>query len=266
MSRDKNLSQTFEVATMNLRVPAIGVIFCLGSSLLAADSKPEQPVKGDARAATLMADAAKSRYVWSPDVKSVSGKFAWEEGGKGGEGTFHADLSKRGAGVKVEGENLSEEVVDHVKSMIQHRIGGTPGMAARGTPSYVIVVEDEERGPLIMTLGDPMASTQRIKDGKMVQVNRLMGGKRFTIDVTECEKSPEGHYWPSAFTVTWWDAASGKKLEKQTYSTQGFALIDEQMFPKAEKVISEKDGKTTTMVLRYSDVKFGMGHQKAERK
>jgi hypothetical protein len=50
-----------------------------------------------------------------------------------------------------------------------------------------------EHGPLIMTVGDPMQSTQRVKDGRMVQVNRAMGGKRFTINVTEFEKSPDSH-------------------------------------------------------------------------
>jgi len=90
-----------------------------------------------------------------------------------------------------------------------------------------------------------------------VQVNRVMGGKRSTIDVTEFEKAPDGQrLYPAAFTVTWWDATTGKKLEKQTYTTQGFYLVDGQMFPKAEKVVSEKDGGTTTLTIQYSDIKF----------
>jgi Protein of unknown function (DUF3386) len=95
-----------------------------------------------------------------------------------------------------------------------------------------------------------------VKDGKMVQVNRMMGGQRFTIDVTEFEKSPDGRYFSSAFTVTYWDAATGKRVEKQTYSTQGFDVITGQMFPRAEKVSTEKDGKTSALELKYSGVKF----------
>jgi hypothetical protein len=52
--------------------------------------------------------------------------------------------------------------------------------------------------------------------------------------------------------VTWWDAASGKKLEKESYTTQGFHLIDSQMFLKAEKVVSEKEGKTLRGNGRYA--------------
>jgi hypothetical protein len=110
-----------------------------------------------------------------------------------------------------------------------------------------------------MTVGDRLHSTQRVKDGKLVQVNRTMGGKRFTIDVTEFEKTPNGRVYPSAFTVTWWDAASGNRTEKQVYSTQGFQEVDGQMFPKAERVASEKDGKTSNLEIRYSNVKFDMG-------
>jgi len=56
--------------------------------------------------------------------------------------------------------------------------------------------------------------------------------------------------------VTWWDAATGHKLEKQSYTTQGFHLVDGQMFPKAEMVVSDKGDKTTTLAIHYSNIKF----------
>jgi hypothetical protein len=66
--------------------------------------------------------------------------------------------------------------------------------------------------------------------------------------------------------VTWWDPATGKRTEKQIYTTQGLQLVDGQMFPKAEKVTSEKDGKTTTLEIQYSNIKFEMATQNAERR
>jgi len=48
-------------------------------------------------------------------------------------------------------------------------------------------------------------------------------------------------------------SASGKRTEKQTYSTQGLDTIDGQMFPRAEKVIAEKDGKTSTMEIKIRE-------------
>jgi hypothetical protein len=246
---------------------SITSIVCLIGTGLRAEDRPGAP-KGDPRAAALMEEAAKTRYVWSPEVTAVSGKFTWHNDGKSGAGTFRSILRQKG-GLTFTAEGASEvpaDVKEHIGSLINHRTPSAPGAAKRPTPPSVIVVEDEDRGPLIMTVGDPMQSTQRVKDGKMVQVNRVMGGKRFTIDVTEFEKSPDGHYYPSAFTVTWWDAPTGKKTEKQLYSTEGLSVIDGQMFPKAEKVVSDKEGKSTTLTIQYADIKFETGRQRAEAK
>ncbi len=225
--------------------------------------------KGDARAAALLRDAASTRYTWSADVTAVSGKIAWDQDGNKGRGTFRSALHQRGGfTITAEGDgSVPAEVKEHVASMIGHRVPPRPGTANRPQPPSVIVVEDEERGPLILTVGDPMQSTQRVRDRKLVQVNRVMGGKRFTIDVTEFETASDHHrVYPAAFTVTWWDAKTGKKLERQTYTTLGFYQVDGQMFPRAEKVVSEKDGKTSVLEVRYSDVKFERSQPRAAAK
>jgi len=254
-------------ADMKRYMAMAGVLCVTLAGLTAAADKPDA-TKGDPRAAALMDEATNTRYLWSPDVSAVSGKFAWEMEGKSGTGTFRSVLRQRGGlTVTTEGDpEIVKELKEHIGSLISHRTPPAANAAKRPTPASVIVVEDEERGPLILTVGDAMQSTQRVKDGKLVQVNRVMGDKRFTIDVAEFEKSTDGHYYPSAFTVTWWDAPSGKKTEKQTYTTQGFHVIEGQMFPKAEKVVSEKAGQASTLALQYSDVKFETGPQSAERK
>jgi hypothetical protein len=245
---------------MRIRSWTVGAVLCLtGIGVQAADEKTASP-KGDPRAAALIEESAKTRYTWSPEVTAVSGKCAWQRDGKSGAGTFRSILRQRGGfSLTADGDGEApKEVKEHIASLIGHRTPPAPEAAKRPAPASVIVVEDEDRGPLILTVGDPMQSTQRVRDGKLVQVNRSMGGKRFTIDVTDFEKSPNGRWYPSAFTVMWWDATTGKKVEKQAYTTQGFDLVDGQMFPKAEKVVSEKDGKTTTLEIHYSNVRFEM--------
>jgi hypothetical protein len=243
------------------------VILLTGASVGAEQMKPRGP-KEDARAAALMQEAAKSRYTWSPDVTVVSFRFTWARDGKSGSGTFRSEIHKRaGSTYSPEGsEALPEEVREHINSMIMHRTPPRHESAQRPAGSFAVLVEGDDRGPLLMTRGDAMLSTQRVKDGRMVQVNRTMGGKRFTIDVTRFEKTSDGRYYPADFTVTWWDAATGKKLEKQTYSTEGLYSVDGQMFPKAEKVVSDKSGKTSELAIRYSDVKVESGAHKQARK
>jgi len=246
----------------------VGVVWLMGTGFLTADEKPAAG-KGDKRSAALLQEAAKTRYTWSPEVVAVSGKFSWEKEGKTGAGTFRSEVHKRGGlTITAAGDlEVPADVKDHIGSMIMHRVSPAPGKPDRPQPESVIIVEDDARGPLILILEDPMHSSQRVKDGKLVQVNRLMGGKRFTIDVTEFEKSPDGQRaYPSGFAVTWWDAVTGNKLEKQNYSTQGFQLIDGQMFPNAERVVSEKPDKKSTLAIQYSDVRFEMTGRKEAAK
>jgi hypothetical protein len=242
---------------MKFRVVIVGLVSLIGSGLNAQDKPAAQ--KGDPRAADLMEQAAKSRYTWSQDFAAVSGKFTWNIDGKSGAGTFHYKLRQKGGPTFTAdgGTEIPADVKEHIASMIFHRVPPAAGAARRPQPSYVIVIEDEDRGPLIMTVGDKMHSTQRIKDGRMVQVNRLMEGKRFTIDVREFEKSPDGRCYPATFTVTYWDADSGKMVENQVHTTEGIELISGQMFPKAEKVVTRKEG-SSTLQIQYSDIKFEM--------
>ncbi len=236
-------------------------VSCLTVSCLWAADTNQGAAKGDPRAEALLQEASRTRYTWSPEVVAVSGTIAWEKDGKAGAGTFRWVLRQRGGlTITPEGDaQVPAEVKEHVASMIGHRVPPAPGAAERPQPPSVIVVEDDDWGPLILTVGDPMQSTQRVKDGKLVQVNRVMGSRRCTIDVTEFSMAPDNQrVYPAAFTVTWWDAATGKKTEKQSYTTQGFHLVSGQMFPNAEKVISDKDGKTSTVEIRYSHVKFEM--------
>jgi hypothetical protein len=233
----------------------------MGSAFAGAEEKTKN--KGDARAAALIDQAAKTRYVWSGDVSAVSGEFTWSKDGVTGSASFR-DVFHQHDGLKIEGQGgaqVPEEIRDHVASMINHRVPLSEAAAKKPRPEAAVLLEDDERGPLVMMVGDAMQSTQRIKDGKLVQVNRRMGGKRFTIDVTQFENAPDGRVYPSAFTVTWWDANNGKRLERQTYTTEGLAVIDGQLFPKAEKVVAEQDGHTSTMEISYSNIKFQTNRQ-----
>lgn len=212
--------------------------------------------KGDPRAAALMARAHETRYVWGTDITGAAGKFRWTLDGRSGEGAFTADFKKRRGGVQVTVESADsdakQKVEQHVRSLIMHRAP----QPARPETAFVIVVEDEERGPLIMPLGDAMHSTYRVKDGKLVQVNRTAHGSRFTIDVQAFEQLAEGRFHTTAYTVTMWDPDTGKRVGRNTFATEGFHNVGGVYFPKREKVAFERDGKTSTLELDYSDIRF----------
>jgi len=223
----------------------------------------------DTRAAALMQEAFRSRYTWSPDVTAVAGKFTWStKDGQGGSGTFRSVLHQRhGFTIAAEGSvPVPPEVRDHISSLIMHRTPPAHGSEQQAGGPYAVLLEDDDRGALILSAGDPMLSSQRVKDGKIVQVNRRIGLRRFTIDVTRFEKSTDGRYCPADITVTLWDAMTGKRLEKQVTSTRGFFVQEGQMFPKAEKIVADKAGKTSELDISYSDVKFETRERRASTK
>jgi Protein of unknown function (DUF3386) len=245
---------------MNGRLWIAGLVVLIAGSGNAGGQQPAAQ-SGDARAAALMEAAGRTRYTWSPAITAVSGKFSWNQEGKSGAGSFRSVLHQReGMTFTPEGgAAVPDAVKEHIESMIMHRVPPPSGAGSGRQPAYVIVVEDDDRGPLIMTVGDPMHSTQRVKEGRLVQVNRAMEGKRFTIDVTRFEKSPDGRGYPADFTVTWWDQATGRRLERQSYTTEGLDLIEGQLFPKAERVVTRGEGKSATLRVGYSDVRFETG-------
>lgn len=235
----------------------ISLALVLACSTYGTAAEPDGD-KGDPRAAALLEEASKNRYTWSPDVVAVEGKFTRKEGDKTIEGTFRRAFRAAHGQLVITAtdEDVKKAMRTHLSSLLNHRAPPAPGTPQRKPTPSVVVVEDEARGPLIMSLGDDLHSTHRVKDGKLVQVNRMMGGRRFTIDTTGYTKSPDGRFFPTNFTVTWWDAATGKRVEWQEYVTPGFHVLDGQLFPKAETIVTEKDGKKTTVEIQYSDIKF----------
>jgi len=238
-------------------VLCVAAFVCLCSAPLQAADERRATAAGEPRAAALLEQAARTRYTWSASVTAVSGKVTWTQDGQTGSGTFRAELHKRGGmHFTADAGEVPSDVQEHVGSLIGHRTPPKAGGPQARPAAATILVEDETNGPLIMLVNDALQSTERVKDGKLVQVNRRMGGKRFTIDVTEFAPAGDGRFYPSHFTVTWWNGQTGKRVEKQTYSTEGFYRVEGQMFPRAEKVVSVKSGKTDTLELRYSDIKF----------
>lgn len=265
MSRDEFRSAVMIIALLSGTAPAV-----LRADEAKAD-KPEKPAaKADPRAMALMDEAIRNRYMWSPSVTGVSGKFVYEADGRRAEGSFNSVLRKRG-GLTITVDKVTDlpsatpdpkaaapadAVKGHIGSLILHRTPAPAGAPARAQDPMTVVVEDEERGPLLLVLGDPLASSYRVKDGRLVQVNRHMGEQRFSIDVTGFATVSDGRGFTTAYTITWWDAVTGKRAERQTYTADGLFDQGGQVFPKSEKVVTEKDGKTTVMTMRYSDVKF----------
>ena len=221
-----------------------GIVCLLGTTLEAADTNPA-PAKGDPRAASLLQEASGTRYSWSPDIAAVSGKIAWGAGRQGRcrnisvrrepqrPDHYHRGRHagpRRGQGARRLDDQPPRAAVSRGRQLPvaggRHRRGG------RG------------RGPLVLTVGDPMHSTQRVKDSRLVQVNRLMGGKLLHHRRHRIEKAPDGHrVFPAAFTVTWWTPPPARRWKRNTTPLRASTWSTVRCFPKRNGWSQERTAK-----------------------
>ena len=123
------------------------------------------------------------------------------------------------------------------------------------TTGEVRYADDDTAHPLgrKISLGDAaMQSVYRIQGDVIMEVNRSAGDMRFTISVLEIERNAENKYLPRAFTMNFFDAASGK-LKTSTGYWNAWQRVAGFDLPKTILEISTKDGGTNVRRLSFDN-------------
>jgi hypothetical protein len=106
-------------------------------------------------------------------------------------------------------------------------------------------------GRLVVLDGDPFASSYRVADGAVVQVNRTMGGGRFSIVITARTVAPDGRVLPAQFSVFHWAADSGRLTRTESFSDR-YAVVAGVALPAARRVVSATDAGISRRELRLT--------------
>ncbi len=116
--------------------------------------------------------------------------------------------------LKLDDETSNEWVDEQLQSIAMHR----QPSADRGQPVLRWADSDERHplGRLLTFVGGQFASTYRVRGDELIVVNRNMGQKNMTITVLENERNADGKHLPRAFTVQYWEAATGTLLKTET--------------------------------------------------
>ncbi len=137
-----------------------------------------------------------------------------------------------------------------LESMVQHRFSGN------GPESEVELVQEATHHPLgslVKFKDDPsMHSAYRIDADVITQVNRQMGKSRFSINVIDVHRNPEGKYLPTVFQVNFWDKETGElKSSMMCYNT--WTRVGEYDLPVRFAFIDAGDNKNEVRSLVFSD-------------
>jgi hypothetical protein len=129
-------------------------------------------------------------------------------------------------------------------SIVQHRGPGRDPSASENPTSYRFTEPDDSHplGRRIEEVGDDHESAYRVRNDQILEVNRHMGKERFTITVLENTKNAEGHYLPRAFTVTFWDAETGK-IARAITTHQEWTRVGNYDLPTVSSAVMTSDGK-----------------------
>ena len=135
-----------------------------------------------------------------------------------------------------------------IGSMAGHR---WPASYEAGDGRWTLTLEDDAGHPLGQTVNvheDPFDSSYRLRDGHISQVNRQMGGTRFTITILDHQTAADGRSLPSDFTVAYWDIAGGRLTRADAY-TDRYATVAGTSLPVGRRVVTSTDTGQTTREL-----------------
>ncbi|MGH2531910.1 MAG: DUF3386 family protein [Thermomicrobiales bacterium] len=163
-------------------------------------------------------------------------------------------------------EGVASWLRQEMSSMAGHR---WPTTYEASDGRYALTLDGEAndpRGRLIQFHHDPFDSSYRIREGRIVQVNRRMGQVRFSINILEHVQTADGRLLPTYFTVSFWDVSSGRLTRADGY-TDRYVVVDGVLLPESRRVLSSDDDGVTvrSLTLTAHQLLGGTGETKAAR-
>ncbi len=119
-------------------------------------------------------------------------------------------------------------------SAVSHRLQNPQTMK---TPCAFADNDDKHPlGRLVNVLNDELHSSYRIRDEQIMVVNRVQDGTRFSITVQANQKTEDGKFLPSTYSVHYW--AKDGSLEKAEAHTQTWNRFNGLDLPHTIRVVT----------------------------
>ncbi len=116
---------------------------------------------------------------------------------------------------------------------------------------YRLTMEPGEHplGRLVRIEDDGMDSTYRIQGGHIQQIERQVGGVRFSVNIQERAFTGDGRTFPIHFCVVYWDVEESRVTRTEIYR-DGYIPVNGVHLPLSRRItIAVDNGVTTWQVL-----------------
>jgi hypothetical protein len=232
---DKEYPQVNHYSTLALRV---------ASSQVGSASRPAGSTASD-----LLNAARQSRVVWHNFTGFEADLTLFAEGRQ-----QQGRIKVTGEGqVSLHGFELKDEkaLLGTLRSLISHRL------AVSDEDDSATFADSEEHHPLgrlVRLTGDAMASTYRIKDNVIREVNREMDGGRFTISVFDVNRNPEDKYLPGYYTVSYWNKDGS--LRTATVIRESWMRVGQFDLPDNYEAVYTGAGDHRNLTMKFGNHKL----------
>lgn len=114
--------------------------------------------------------------------------------------------------------------------------------------------EEHPLGTLVRVEDDGMDSTYRVRGGHIQQIERRLGGTRFSIHVQERSHTGDGRALPAHFCVTYWDTdGADERLVRTDVYRDNYVLVGDVHLPLSRRVITADDSGTSIWQILLRD-------------
>lgn len=213
--------------------------------------KRETEAKDDPAARTLLREAFEKTERWPKGFAGYSADLVLNQNGSLSKGTIKVVPGEE-VGLQIDDASLAPWAKNQIGMMAVHR---GPRNFDESDGKYVLTFGTEDNHPLGRTVlinGDGMDSRYRIKDGRILQINRTMGKMRFTINIQDSMTTVHGRHLTTHYAVYYFSVSEGALLQVDAFHDQHHPL-DGIYLPKQRQVLSSDQSEVLVRQMSFSN-------------
>lgn len=223
------------------------------TTLLAAFPATAESIDMEFSAESLLDRARAHRETLSPDFPGFRSRLVAFKDGTQGEGTmlFRPPITLE---IEIGDADLRKAVKRTVRSLLAHRLPHSP---SGKTVDRQITYAKEDQHPLgrRIFLGDKYVSSYRIRDNRILEVDRYMDDEHLVITVMKTEETVFGRHLPNQFFVALFDRDTGRIKQSSAY-TDAYRRVGNNYLPESRQIVSTADGRTEILLITWKEMEL----------
>lgn len=173
--------------------------------------------------------------------------YAWDAERWGGaiEVRTPADITYSGAAGRVD-----EQMRWEISAMIGHR-WSIPYERAEGSLKLGLDAKESPAGRAVR-VEDGLDSVYRIRSGEITQVERRFGDLRFTVNVQERRRIPDGRSFPVHYCIAYWSETDDRLVRTDIYR-DAYLEVEGTHLPLSRLITTADDSGTTNRSILFRE-------------